>query len=347
MIFSRGRAIVPACVAVATVALAACSGGHHQPAATSTTPTPTPTPTPSTSHVAAPAVNPFTGLKPSNHGVVAVKIDDTENGRPQVNINQADLVFVEQVEGGLTRLLAVYDANLPTVEAVRSTRASDPELLGQFGPIAYVASGGGGNPLEVMDHSNLKTTINDRGGPGFSRDPGRPAPYNLQSNLSAVVSALKPPTARSIGFTWAASVPALRSDPAAHSVSTVVGGTPVSFQWDAHLGKFDRYIDGVRQFTAAGVPISTPNVIVEFCKVTVYPQDVDVDGNPSQYTHSVGSGKVAVFRNGRRVDGTWSRPAVTSGTTLKDGHGAPITLAPGGAWIILVATGAPLNSSAG
>ena len=59
-------------------------------------------------------------------------------------------------------------------------------------------------------------------------------------------------------------------------------------------------------------------------------------GNPSQFTKTVGHGAVAVFRNGRRFDGTWSRPKVTAGTrlTLASNH-KPLTLRPGGAWFVL------------
>ena len=54
---------------------------------------------------------------------------------------------------------------------------------------------------------------------------------------------------------------------------------------------------------------------------------------------------MSVFRNGQRIDGTWSRPSLTDGTTLTSAAGAPIALAPGGAWVLLVATGTTLTSS--
>jgi hypothetical protein len=111
-----------------------------------------------------------------------------------------------------------------------------------------------------------------------------------------------------------------------------------------NLHRYRRLIDGVPQTAADGKPIATPNVIVQFCKVTVHRGDVDVLGNPSQYTHSIGRGRVAVFRNGHRIDGTWVRPTIGNGTTLRTKQGKPIFLAPGGAWVILVANGARLTS---
>lgn len=349
MISSR-RSLRSAAVAVVALSLAACGGSHPKPAASSSSPTPTPTATaPSTTTapapVAAPAINPFTGGKPSPNGVVAVKIDDTANGRPQVNIDKADVVYIEQVEGGLTRLLAVYDTTLPTVvEAVRSTRANDPELMAQYGPVAYVASGGAPNPLQVLARSNLKVDTNDGGGPGFARDNSRSAPYNLTANLALIAKALHPPKAKSIGFTFAPYSAAIARTPRGGSLQTVVGSTPVRFVYDAVHHRYVRVIDGVGARTAAGVLIATPNVLVQFCSVTVYPQDVDVLGNPSMYTHTVGKGAVILFRDGHRIAGTWSRPTATAGTTLRSASGAPLALAPGGVWVVLVATGAPLTS---
>lgn len=334
-----GRRTTLAAMLAALAALSACtSSGHsgHSPG-----PTP-PLTSPAGPLPKANPANPLTGGKYSQNPVVAVKIEDTAAGRPQLGIDQADIVYIEQVEGGYTRLVAVYNSSLPTVEPVRSTRASDPELALQFGPIDYVASGGSKPELAPLDQSRLRSDINDRGGPGFSRDSSRAAPNNLRANLAAIAAKLKGPKAKDIGLVWSARFLAAKSRPGT-SVRTTVGGTPVGFDWNPKLHRYVRIIDGAVQHTADGKLISTPNVIVQFCRSTVYTKDRDVLGNPSQYTHTVGTGKIAVFRNGRMITGTWSRPAVTDGTTLRGADGKPIALSPGGAWFVLVATGATLG----
>jgi Protein of unknown function (DUF3048) N-terminal domain/Protein of unknown function (DUF3048) C-terminal domain len=321
---------------VAGLSIALTAGGSTKKALASTT-------SPTTKSV---ATNPLTGVgAPPKGPVIAVKIDDTANGRPQLGVDKADIVYVEQAEGGLTRLLAVFATTKPTVEPVRSVRASDPELLSQYGRIILVASGGAGDSLPRLDKSILHGVTMDRGGPGFTRDSSRRAPYNLMSNLAVVSSAVKADSAKSIGFQWASNVAGLSATRAATSVKTQVGSTPVEFSWNAQLQRYARVINDVHQRAADGAPIATPNVIVQFCQVTADPADVDVTGNPSQYTHSIGRGPVAVFRNGHRIDGSWTRANLTSGTTLRDRNGRPITLAPGGAWVVLIATGAPLTSS--
>lgn len=337
-----------AALTLACVMGAAAACGGHAAKKKKSTPTPTPvvstSATPTKSLVPAPkplAINPFTGGKPSGHSVVAVKIEDTGQGRPQLGIDKADIVYIEQVEGGLTRLLAIYNTTLPTVEAVRSTRANDPELAIQFGPIAYVASGGSRAELKPLDRSKLRSDINDRGGPGFARDGNRAIPNNLRANLSVIAAKLKGPGAKDIGLTFST---ALRNASTVDTaIRTQVGGTPVGFNWNAAAHRYVRLIDGSVQHTADGKVIATPNVVVQFCKSTVYPADRDVLGNPAQYTHTVGAGRVSVYRNGRRINGTWTRSSLADGTHLKAAGGKPIALAPGGVWFVLVATGAPLH----
>lgn len=59
----------------------------------------------------------------SSGPVLAVKIDNTSGARPRVGLTAADVVYVELVEGGLTRLLAIYASQLPAhVGPVRSAR---------------------------------------------------------------------------------------------------------------------------------------------------------------------------------------------------------------------------------
>ncbi|HJQ44412.1 MAG TPA: DUF3048 domain-containing protein, partial [Jatrophihabitantaceae bacterium] len=277
----------------------------------------------------------------SNNPVVAVKIEDTALGRPQVGVDKADIVYVEQVEGGLTRLLAVFNSSLPTVEPVRSVRPSDPELAEQFGNIILVASGGSRAGIAPLDKSPLHAVINDRGGPGFVRDPNRQAPENLRANLATIAKKVHGPKAVDIGLTWSSRLTG-PSKPGT-IISTRIGNTDVGFRWNRTAHKYVRIIDGAVQKTGAGAVIDTPNVIVQFCHITQYAKDRDVLGNPAQYTHTVGTGRAVVFRNGRRIEGTWSRPSVHDGTSLKTTAGRPIALMPGGAWFVLVATTATLS----
>lgn len=326
--------------ALTATAIGGCSSDAKPKAApaASTTATATAAPTPSTTA----AVNPLTGVGVSPNGpVIAVKIDDTAAGRPSLGLEKADVIYIEEAEGGLSRMVAVFASAKPKVRAVRSVRSSDSELLGQYGRIIVVASGGGGNSLQDLDRSSLHGVINDRGQVGFFRDHSRPAPYNVVSDLARVSAAVKADGVRNVGFTWAADDPRLAGAKSAPTVNTRVGSTSVGFVWDAKLARYVRTVAGRRVLTASGAPVAKPNVLVQFCQINADRSDVDVNGNPSAFTKSIGSGRVVLFRNGKRIEGKWSRRSIGAPTTFTDAVGKPLLFAPGGTFVALVRLGAP------
>jgi hypothetical protein len=290
---------------------------------------------------AAPITNPLTGVGAAPRGpVIAVKIDDTDAGRPSMGLDKADVIYIEEAEGGLSRMVGVFATVKPKVRAVRSIRSSDPELLGQYGRIIVVASGGGGNSLHDLDRSSLHGVIYDRGQVGFSRDHSRPAPYNVVSDLAKVGSTVKADGVRNVGFTWAVNDPRMTTARLALKVNTRVGSTSVGFVWDAKLGRYIRTVGGRRIVAASGAPVAKPNVLVQFCRINPDHSDVDVNGNPSMFTKSIGSGRVVLFRNGRRIEGKWSRPSIGAATTFTDTAGRPLLFAPGGTFVALARVGA-------
>jgi hypothetical protein len=115
----------------------------------------------------------------------------------------------------------------------------------------------------------------------------------------------------------------------------------VRFVWDAKLARYVRTVDGRRIRTGDGVPVAKPNVLVQFCQIIADPTDVDVNGSPTKYTKSVGSGRVVLFRNGKRIEGKWSRPRIGAPTTFTDAAGKPLSFAPGGTFVALAANGGP------
>ena len=57
-----------------------------------------------------------------------MKIDNTPTGQPQYGVDQADVVYEEVVEGGITRLAAIFNSQAPDkVGPVRSVRKHRPE----------------------------------------------------------------------------------------------------------------------------------------------------------------------------------------------------------------------------
>ena len=220
--------------------------------------TPTKTPAPEAPPSPRPdPVDPLTGRKPSDNPVVAVKVENIAAARPQTGLNSADIVFVEEVEGSLTRLVAVYHTSFPRqVGPVRSARNTDVELLPLFGKPGLVYSGANRKVQRNIDRSSIVPLQRS------DRDSSRVAPHNVFVNLDAVAGrAKKVGEAKSIGWTFAADDP--RWDKAAKdsSVSARVGGDTFSF--DDRGGRYvvrwngRTYADG-----GSGKVAATDNVVV-------------------------------------------------------------------------------------
>ena len=91
-------------------------------------------------------VNPLTGAPAADESILnrpalVVKIDNHPRARPQWGLNQADLVFEENVEQ-LTRFAAVFHSQgSDPVGPIRSGRQQDIDLLGSLNHPLFAWSG--------------------------------------------------------------------------------------------------------------------------------------------------------------------------------------------------------------
>ncbi len=291
-----------------------------------------PTPAPMTS-------SPLTG-EPVRSGrpVLAVKVDNVSPARPQTGLGQADLVYLEQVEGGLTRLMAVYSSTLPArVGPVRSARQSDVELLAQFGRPGLAFSGANGTVDRLVRSAPVVDLEQNVDPAAYTRSLTRAAPHNLYADPRALISrggsAISP--VRDIGFRFGAR-PAGMGTPTTRRTVRYPSAT-VSFRWSAAakgwLVTLDGRPDVVTDTSSAGGQLAPATVVVQDVSITSSDQH-DVLGNTTPYTHTVGSGQAVVLRDGVAIPATWSRPDSTSGTTYTAADGQVVPFAPGQVWVV-------------
>ena len=209
---------------------------------------PKPAPVTPASHAqaASPArqlVSLFTGEPVRSLGpVLAVKIDNIVNARPQTGLAGADIVYVLPVEGGLSRFCAIFSSHLPPVVGpVRSARDDDLQLLRQFGRPAFAYSGAQPQLLPVVERARIVDLYAGRVG-GYYRDDLRAAPYNLYARTSQLLAeAHGASTARDIGFRFGPA-PAGGTVTAARSVSYPAAS--FTFRWSAGQGRWLVWMDG-------------------------------------------------------------------------------------------------------
>lgn len=305
-----------------------------------TTPTKTtkPTPTPKPTKPPAPRrpVFPFTGLQGNlDAPVLAVKIDNVAPARPPTGLTSADIVYIEPVEAGLSRLLAVFSSRLPeTIGPIRSARESDVELLRQFGQPAFAYSGAQTKLLPVIAAAPVYDVSPATAGGAYYRSDERSAPHNLYASPSELLDrAPEASRAKDIGFRYG-KPPGGGRETDGESVS--YSAFDVDFEWSERGQSWRVSMDGDPVETAGGGRIAPKTVVIQYATIRDS-RFGDSFGNKSPYVETVGTGDALVLRNGRAYDVTWSRPAADRGTTFTTKDGQPMRFAAGQTWVVFAA----------
>ncbi|MPY80189.1 MAG: DUF3048 domain-containing protein [Actinophytocola sp.] len=266
----------------------------------------------------------------SSESVLAVKIDNVAAPRPQTGLGAAETIYVTPVEGGLTRLLAIYSGELPdAIGPVRSARASDIELLAQYGYPTFAYSGAAPEVLAELADAPLVPASPSRS-EGYYREAERKTPHNLYVDPAALPSPDAPPAQRVIQH---GDAPAGGIVTASHT--TKYGSATFDFTWLAREGWLIS-MDGTPVTTTEGGKLSAVTVVEQHVDVTSEQGPADALGNRAPTYRTVGTGDATVLRNGRQFDTQWSRPSPDAPTRFTTTGGTPVPMGDGQIWILLV-----------
>jgi hypothetical protein len=341
-------------VAILSITVLAACGGAAAKRRSATTVTASPTTTSTTLG----ALAPLTGLPATNPSMAAqpaviVKIDNDAAAPPQSGLDEADVVYEEVVEGGITRYLAVFQSqDADPVGPVRSVRETDADIVRPIGGL-FAYSGGIPPFVSLIDATGITDVGANDDGSAYYRSNGRNAPDNLYTSTTVLrqrtpAGAGPPPPL----FTYVGSH--AFSEPGEKAVSqvtvTMSGATVATWSYDATTKQWDRSTNGHPQTVALGTalssgpPVAFTNVIVEMVPYqdTGY---IDPAGNPVPDANTVGSGQALILSDGETADATWSKPSPSAITTYQASDGSPVRLLRGTTWVMLAPEGAAITSS--
>ena len=285
------------------------------------------------------AKNFFTGLAGENNQILVVKIDDTNAAHPQIGVESADVVYVEQVEGGLTRLAAIYTSKLPSlIGPVRSARISDIELLAQFGRVGFAYSGAQSKMRPVIAAANLENLSAERNPPSiYGKDPNRPGPVDMILKPDLLLErANSNPKIRI--ETATASVFPFGDAPKGETITAIAKvkwpSAKYELRWDSTNEKWLIYFNEKPNLAANGEQLYADTAIIQIVSITpsIYG---DKFGEVTPFSKTTGSGKAVMLRDGFSYQISWQRNLESDLTTWisEDGHVA--NFKPGRTWIFL------------
>ncbi len=294
----------------------------------------------------AAGISPLTGLPidpaVASRPAMLVKIDNTEKGRPQEALALADIVFVEQIEGGFTRLVVVFHSNTPAeIGPIRSGRSTDIGIIGSFNEPIFVWSGANAVQGAILRRQRF-VDLGAGTRTEFYRADGRPGTYDLMADpavLWGIAEANEDGSTPPAHFEFqndqvglpSGAIPISHADVSYPSVTS-------SWSWDGAVEGWRREQGGTEHVDANGKPVIAANVLVAEVE-QVRTGSVDVVGTHVYEAQFLGTGVGYALISGHMIEVTWTKPSIHSVATWTTLDGVPVALTPGQTWIELAPIG--------
>ena len=282
--------------------------------------------------------NELSGREGTNGPVLVVKIDDSAQAHPQIGLEDADIVYIEQVEGGLTRLAAIFSSVVPQrIGPVRSARISDIDILSQFGRVAFAYSGAQKKLLPVIASANLQDLGAQRQSPViYTTDPNRTQPYAMVLRADLLMQLIAEKSyqidlAKNAGYKFGelqdGGIATMRAD--MHWPAATYSAT-----WSSDESRWLLSHNNAVNVADSGVVLGPTTLVIQMVSITDS-EYKDKVGGVTPFSQTVGTGKAYVLRDGQRFVTTWNRPFADSGTTFTFEDGTVMNFDPGQIWIAL------------
>ena len=294
-------------------------------------------------------MSPFTGkeLPPETwlnrpRRVIAFKIDNNINARPQSGLQEADAVHEILVEGGMTRFLAFfYDNTSKYLGPIRSARPTDPTVVRPYGGTLVVSGATAGLIPSIRELG--VPVLEEQNSPVMFRISNRKAPHNLYADTELVRERIE-----ERGFFFLQPGPGPLYPFGLNQNNWVKGADRVTVKysefttviWKLDGEKYSRFIIDKYSENKEAVAhnfisqdgnytdiLQTETIVV--LQGPIYKDQATT--LPSVLT--VGVGDAYVFNNDRYIQGTWRRGDINEPFVLSDLNGDNIQVPPSTQWV--------------
>lgn len=282
--------------------------------------------------------NVLSGREGSNGLVLAVKIDDTNAAHPQIGLEDADVVYIEQVEGGVTRLAAIFSSVIPErIGPIRSARISDIDILAQYGRVAFAYSGAQKKLLPVIDAANLQNLGAQAQPPSiYTTDPNRVPPFAMVLRADLLMAKVveknyQITTANNVGWSFG---DAPQGGKPTESVIMHWPAARYSAAWSESQSRWLLSHNSESDVSESGIVLGPTTLVIQMVSITDS-EYRDKVGGITPFSQTVGNGRGFILRDGKTFNALWSRASEGAGTTWTSSDGKEIKFAPGQIWVAL------------
>ena len=294
-------------------------------------------------------MSPFTGkeLPPETwlnrpRRVIAFKIDNNINARPQSGLQEADAVHEILVEGGMTRFLAFfYDNTSKYLGPIRSARPTDPTVVRPYGGTLVVSGATAGLIPSIRELG--VPVLEEQKSPVMFRISNRKAPHNLYADTELVRERIE-----ERGFYFLQPGPGplypfgLNQNNWSEGADkiTVKYSESTTVIWKLDGEKYSRFIIDKYSENKEAVAHNFISQDGNYTDILQTETIVVLQGplykDPATTLPSVltvGVGNAYIFNNDRYIEGTWRRGDIIEPFVLTDNNGEDIQVPPSTQWV--------------
>lgn len=292
---------------------------------------------------------PFTGIQLEEERTrrpVLVTINNHPLARPQSGISDADIVYELLAEGNVTRLLALFQSELPEeIGPVRSARDYFVHMAKGLDAF-YVAHGYSPDAQQLLQ-SNFVDNVNGMQYDGtlFWRSKDRRAPHNSYiSGENILAGAEKTDSTMEMDqaspFSFHESIEDAKIGDQASTITVSYSADPKftsNYSYDVLNGTYDRTVNDVVTIDKVNdAPVELSNILI----FETAHRTIDNEGRQSVDLETGGKGML--FQAGIVKAIEWENK---DGLLMPMENGAPAKLVPGKTWIHVVSTKPGMDQS--
>ena len=306
------------------------------------TPTPEPTPTPE-GMVRSYLTGKFVPEEIGRRRPIAVMLNNVKVAVPQAGIANADVIYEAPVEGGITRLMGIFEDydNLEKIGSMRSCRDYYIFYASGFDAI-YVHFGQSVYALGILDLPQVNNLSGLAGYSGsvFYRTSDRQAPHNAYTSYEGIQKGIeiceytqeyREGYQSSYIFAADDKPVELKGDWKATVVEPGYLLNDARFEFNEEDGQYYRFQYGDKQIDElTGEQLKYDNIIIQYSTWRNYDENgylnIDVDA----------ANRGVYITNGKAIPITWMKHEPWGATYYHDEDGKQIKLNQGKTWVCIV-----------
>ncbi len=270
-----------------------------------------------------------------NNYPVAIMIDNSPDARPQAGLSRANYVIEAEVEGGITRYLAIFANNkMPDkIGPVRSARPYFIDWAQEFSAV-YTHCGGSPEALVKITREGVIDLNQFYRADIFWRDNNGVAPHNVYTSgelLNKFLTTKDLSEGKFFPFSFKKDLDfTARSEQHEININYRVRGFHVNWVYNKDANDYVRFVSGQEYQDASGESIRAKNIIIQVVNANVLDEKLRLEMD------IVGEGKAHVCLDGDCQAGTWKKKSATARTRFYDNSGQEFKFNPGTTWVEVV-----------